>query len=68
MPGPSKDEVPADDDFQEFDLEDWDAKQESPENSHVWERNWDDEDKNDAGLSKAPNLARDPPSSSASTS
>ena len=36
-----------DDEFEEFPAEDWNAKEEEPEDVNVWEDNWDDDNIDD---------------------
>lgn len=35
------------DEFEEFDLEDWNPKQEDPADAQLWEQDWDDDNLND---------------------
>lgn len=35
------------DEFEEFQVEDWDAKQEDPQRQELWEQDWDDDNLED---------------------
>eukprot|EP00890_Picochlorum_soloecismus_P002980 jgi/Picsp_1/3683/NSC_06520-R1_---NA--- len=35
------------DEFEEFEVEEWDRKEEDPENEELWEQDWDDDAVND---------------------
>jgi hypothetical protein len=55
LPKETKNEVELfeeDDEFEEFDIENWDAKAEMNEEQSLWGDNWDDDDVDDQFLSQ----------------
>ncbi|PRW60902.1 26S proteasome complex subunit DSS1 [Chlorella sorokiniana] len=40
-------QIVEEDEFEEFEAEDWDARQEDPKNQALWEQDWDDDNIND---------------------
>lgn len=44
---PTQAQVVEEDEFEEFQVEDWDASAEEPANAALWEQHWDDDNIND---------------------
>ncbi|EFN53521.1 hypothetical protein CHLNCDRAFT_136604 [Chlorella variabilis] len=38
-----QEQIVEEDEFEEFEVEDWDSRQEDPKNQHLWEQDWDDD-------------------------